>query len=86
MNPSSSHFDGQTVGKQIVTAVRGFVARSLEYALVHYTGPYRAGKAYPAGTLVSHADGLWRAAYKTASTPGEGQAWTPWPTSGEAEQ
>lgn len=83
MNSSSSLFDGEAVGKQIVIAVRSFVSRSLEYALVNYAGPYEAGKAYPAGALVTHANGLWRAAYKTASQPGEGRSWTRWP---EAEQ
>lgn len=83
MQHSSSPFDGEAVGKQIVTAVRSFVSRSLEYALVNYAGPYQAGKAYPAGALVTHADGLWRASYKTASQPGEGQAWAKWPNNAE---
>lgn len=85
-NQHSSSFDGEALGNQIVAAVRSFVSRSLEYALVNYSGPYQAGKAYPAGALVAHENGVWRASYKTASTPGEGQAWTRWQMPAEAEQ
>lgn len=85
MSTSSSPFDGQALGNELVGILRDFVQRNndrfiraLEYALVHGAGPYQVGKVYPAGALVSHANGLWCAAYKTASQPGEGQAWTPW--------
>lgn len=85
MNQHSSSFDGQALGEQIVASVRDFMQRKteeltgrirvLESALTN--GPYQAGKVYPADAVVSHAGGLWRTAYKTASQPGDGRAWLP---------
>jgi hypothetical protein len=77
-------FDGQALGEQLVGIVREFVTRknaeltrAFEDALVNYAGVYETGRCYPAGAVVAHGGGLWRAAYKTASRPGEGQAWAP---------
>jgi hypothetical protein len=84
MSTNSSSFDGEALGKQIVAMVREHQQRltrtleALEYALINYSGDYETGKCYPPGIVVRHGGSLWRAAYKTASTPGEGQAWTQW--------
>ena len=88
MSSPSSSFDGQALGNQLVDIVREFVTRknddltrsmrALEYALINNAGAYQAGKVYPAGAVVAHAGGLWRAAYKTVSQPGEGHAWMQW--------
>lgn len=41
-----------------------------------YDGPHESGKTYDKGTFVTFSGSLWHANYKTASRPGDSQAWT----------
>lgn len=83
-NPPTSSFDGKALGDQIVEMVREHhkkhteTLERLQYAIVNYSGVYEPAKCYAEGAVVKHDGSLWRAAYKTASVPGEGQAWEPW--------
>ncbi|QHE85886.1 hypothetical protein [Hydrogenophaga sp. BPS33] len=49
---------------------------TLEANPVQYDGPHESGKVYGKGMFVTHEGSLWHCNYRTASRPGDGQAWT----------
>jgi hypothetical protein len=79
---SATPFDPEAFGAAVGQEIRNVVApllrriEQLEDAAFHQADAHESGKAYSKGALVKYASTVWRANYKTASRPGDGQAWT----------